>query len=116
MTRATNAVASRERRKSDLALAKGYRGSRSRLYRCAVEAARKGLMYSFVGRRRKKGDFRTMWIARIGAALQEKGISYSKFIHLLSECNIIINRKMLSEMAINDKPAFDQLVNKVLNK
>lgn len=107
MPRSTYRVPSRRRRKKVLKQAKGYRGGRHRLYRTAVEAVNKGMMYAFAHRRKKKGDFRTLWIARIQIAVQERGLSYSRFIHALNKANIEINRKMLADMAVHDTKGFD---------
>lgn len=111
MARATNAVASRRRRKRVLKAAAGYRGGRHRLFRTAVEVVRKGMAYSFAHRRRKKGDYRAAWIARIQAAVEQRGWSYSQFMNGLSKANIELNRKMLSEIAIHDPAGFDTLFN-----
>ena len=113
MPRATNAVASRRRRKKVLKDAKGYKGGRSRLFRTAVEAVRKGRMYAFAHRRKKKGDFRALWIARIGAAAVQRDLNYNGFISGLKKLDILLNRKMLADIAVNDPKGFDLLVEKV---
>ncbi|MDO4563832.1 MAG: 50S ribosomal protein L20 [Clostridia bacterium] len=110
MARVKGALNTRKHHKKVLKLAKGYRGSKSKLYRVANQAVMKSLSYAYVGRKLKKRDFRQMWIARISAAAQLNGINYSRFMNGLKKANIDINRKMLSELAINDPSAFAQLV------
>ena len=110
MARIKGAVKTRARRKKVLKLAKGYRGAKSKLYRVANQAVMKSLSYSYVGRKQKKRDFRSMWITRISAACKLNGINYSRFMNGLKKANIEINRKMLSEIAINDPAAFTNLV------
>jgi large subunit ribosomal protein L20 len=112
MPRSTGRVASRRRRKRILKDAKGYKGGRSRLFRTAVEAVRKGLMYSFAHRRKKKGDFRKLWIVRIKIATEARGLKYSRFIYALEKANIDLNRKMLADMAVNDTKGFDAVFEK----
>ena len=108
--RATNAPASRERRRRRLELAKGFRGSRSKLFRIATEAVDRAMRMSTIHRKLRKRDFRKLWIARINAATRTEGISYSKFIAGLINAGVILNRKMLSEIAINDPAGFKTLV------
>ena len=91
-------------------MAKGYRGAKSKLYKTANQAVMKSLSYAYRDRKAKKRDFRQLWIARINAAARMNGISYSKFMNGLKKNGIEINRKMLSEIAINDPAAFTQLV------
>ena len=91
-------------------LAKGYRGARSRQYRVAKQSVMRAQSTSFEGRKQRKRQFRRLWIARINAAARMNGLSYSKFMHGLKLANIDINRKMLSEMAINDAEGFASLV------
>ena len=107
--RAVNAV---KKRRKIFKLSKGYYGSKSRSYRIAREAVMKSLNYAFIGRRRKKRDFRRLWITRIKAAARLSGLSYSKFMHGLSAAGINLNRKVLADIAVNDAPAFAQLVEK----
>ena len=109
MARIKSAVTTRRRHKKILKLAKGYRGAKSKLFRTANEAVMKSLVYSYIGRKQKKREFRQLWIARINAAARMNGISYSKFMNGLKKANIEINRKMLSEIAINDAAAFTAL-------
>ena len=112
MARIKGAVVTRRRHKKILKLAKGYRGAKSKLFRTANEAVMKSLVYSYIGRKQKKRDFRQLWIARINAAARMNGISYSRLMNGLKRANIEINRKMLSEIAIADPAAFTALVEK----
>lgn len=111
MARVKRAINSRKNHKKVLKLAKGYYGGKSKLFKTANETVIRALWNSYVGRRLKKRDFRKLWITRINAGVREHGLSYSRFIYGLKVANININRKMLSEMAINDKAAFAELVN-----
>ncbi len=108
--RVTNAPASRERRRRRLALAKGFYGARSKLFRTATEAVDRAMRLATEHRKLKKRDFRQLWIARINAAVRAEGISYSKFIAGLTRAGIVINRKMLSEIAIQDPVGFKTIV------
>ena len=110
MSRATNAPASRERRRRRLELAKGYRNARSKLFRTATEAVDRAQALATAHRKLKKRDFRHLWIARINAAARINGMSYSTFIAGLKRKNIEVNRKMLADLAVNDADAFKQLV------
>ena len=101
--------ATRNRRKKILKLAKGYYGSKHALFRTAKQQVTKGLFYAFRDRKQKKRDFRKLWIVRINAAANQCGMNYSTLMHGLKVANININRKMLSELAINDFAAFAQL-------
>ena len=109
MARVKGAMMTRKRRNKILKLAKGYRGAKSKHYKMANEQVMKSLQYAYVGRRLKKRDFRQLWIARINAACKSNGMNYSTFMHGLKLANVEINRKMLAELAINDKAAFTQL-------
>ncbi len=100
----------RKRRKKVLKLAKGYFGSKSKLYRPATEQVLKSLAYSYRDRKQKKRNFRKLWITRINAGARQHGLSYSKFIHGLKQADVDINRKMLSELAIHDSDSFADLV------
>ncbi len=113
MARVKGAMHTRKRRKKILKLAKGYRGAKSKLYKTANQAVMKSLTYAYRDRKQKKRDFRKLWIARINAAARMNGISYSKFMNGLKKNGIEINRKMLSEIAIQDPAAFAKLVEKV---
>ena len=94
-------------------LSKGYRGSKSKLYRVAREAVMKSGNYAYVGRKNKKRDVRTLWIARINAAAREYGLSYSKMMHGMKVANIELNRKVLADLAVNNKDAFKDVALKV---
>ncbi len=110
MPRVTSSVASRNRRKKILKAAKGYRGGKSKLLRTAKDAVRKSLSYAYRDRRAKKRDFRSLWITRIGIAAKIEGFSYSQLMDGLKKANILINRKMLAEMALNHNEGFSELV------
>ena len=97
------------RRKKILKLAKGYRGGRSKLFRTALNAVDKALMYAYRDRKARKRDFRRLWIARINAAARMNNLSYSKFIHGLKLANIEIDRKVLAELAVSDPPGFAKI-------
>lgn len=110
MARVKRGVNAKKRHNNILKQAKGYFGAKSKLYRTANQAVMKSLNYSYIGRKQRKRDFRKLWITRINAAARINGMSYSKFISGLKKANININRKMLSEMAINDPAGFAKLV------
>jgi large subunit ribosomal protein L20 len=110
MPRSKNGTRRRERRRKIMRLAKGYWGGRSRLFKTAKEAVMKGLASSYRDRKAKKGDFRRLWIARISAAVRAEGITYSQFIHGLAQAQVTLNRKALSNMAIEDPVAFKAVV------
>ncbi|MCR4440721.1 MAG: 50S ribosomal protein L20 [Peptococcaceae bacterium] len=110
MPRVKGGYKTRRRHKKILRLAKGYRGAKSKLYRPAHEQVMKSLAYAFAHRRKRKGDFRKLWIARINAATRMNGLSYSRFISGLKKAGVKVNRKILADMAVNDMPAFSQLV------
>jgi large subunit ribosomal protein L20 len=110
MARATNAPASRKRRKKVLKYAKGYFGNKSKLFRYAKEAVQHAWQYAYAARRKKKGDFRGLWIVRLNAACRNAGISYSRFIEGLKAAKIDLDRKVLSDLAIRDEVAFTALV------
>lgn len=110
MPRVKGGVVSRRRRKKVLKLAKGYFGSKHRLYKVANQQVMKSLMYAYRDRRQKKRDFRKLWIARINAAARINGISYSRLMHGLKVAGIEVNRKMLAELAITDAAGFTALV------
>ena len=99
----------RKRRNKVLKMAKGYWGSKSKHYKMANQAMMKSLTYAYTGRRLKKRDFRRLWITRISAACKQCGMNYSTFMHGLKLANVEIDRKMLAELAVNDKAAFTQL-------
>lgn len=113
MPRAVDGTKHKNRRKKILNQAKGYWGRRSTNYRVAKDAVAKAGQYAYRDRKARKRDFRRLWIARISAAVQAEGLNYSQFMHGLKLSNIEINRKVLSNMAIEDKGAFTQLVAQV---
>lgn len=110
MPRVKGGTIHRARRKKVMKLAKGYFGSKHRLYKTAREQVMHSLTYAYRDRRQKKRDFRKLWITRINAACRENNISYSKFINGLSKAGVVINRKMLSEIAIDNPAAFTEIV------
>ena len=107
--RGVNAI---KKRRKIFKLAKGYFGNKSKSYRIAREAVMKSLNSAYIARRRRKRDFRKLWIVRINAAARLNGLSYSKFMHGLSAAKIDLNRKVLAELAVNDEKAFAQLAEK----
>ena len=109
MARIKGAMMTRKRRKKVLKLAKGYFGAKSKLFKTAKEAVMKSGQYAYIGRRQRKRDFRRLWIARINAAAKLNGMNYSTFMNGLKKAGIEINRKMLAELAVNNKAAFTQL-------
>ena len=110
--RAVNAV---KKRRKILKLAKGYFGGRSKRYRVAREAVMKAQKYAYIGRRLRKRDFRSLWIARINAACRMNGLSYSKFMFGLKNAGIALNRKVLAEIAVSDAAAFTALCEQAKN-
>jgi large subunit ribosomal protein L20 len=110
MPRVTRGFKARRRRNKVLKMAKGYRGGKSRLYRTATEAVDRALCYAYRDRRTNKRNFRRLWIARINAASNVNGVSYSKFIHGLKQADIDLDRKVLSNLAIVDPAAFTEVV------
>jgi len=109
MPRTKHSVASHKRKKKVLKQAKGFVGGRGNLYRTAREAVDRALSYAYRDRRARKRDFRKLWIARINAAARMNGLSYSRFINGLKKSDIEINRKLLSEIAVNDADGFAKL-------
>ncbi|MDO9543506.1 MAG: 50S ribosomal protein L20 [Kiritimatiellia bacterium] len=110
MPRATNAPASRRRRKRRLALAKGFSGARSKLFRQATVAVDRAMKLATIHRKLKKRDYRGLWIARLNAACRQHGINYSRFIDGITKANVVLNRKMLSEIAIHDPKGFAEII------
>ena len=110
MARVKGAMMTRKRRNKVLGMAKGYWGSKSRHYKMANQAVMKSLRYAYIGRKQRKRDFRRLWITRISAACKLNGMNYSRFMNGLKKAGIEMNRKMLSETAINDPAAFTALV------
>jgi len=113
MARIKRAMAKRKRKKKFFKLTKGYFGAKSRQYRTVREASKRSGNYAFRDRKARKRDFRRLWITRINAAAREHGLSYSKFIIGLKLASIDLDRKMLSDMAVNDPKAFSQVVEAV---
>ena len=109
MARVKGAMMTRKRRNKILKLAKGYWGSKSKHYKMANQAVMKSGVYAYTGRKLRKRDLRRLWILRINAGARLNGLSYSRFIHGLQQAGVVINRKMLAELAVNDKAAFVQL-------
>ena len=107
--RSVNAL---KKRRKIFKLSKGYFGNKSKSYRIARQAVMKSLNYAYIGRRRRKRDFRKLWISRINAAARQNGLSYSKLMHGLSVAGISLNRKILADLAVNDSAAFAQLAEK----
>ena len=114
MPRATNAPASRERRKRVLDKAKGFRGRRSKLFRYAKDATMKGQYWAYRDRKTRKRNFRYLWIQRINAAARAHGITYSRFMEGLKAVGIGLDRKILSDMALSDEAAFKGIVDQVV--
>ncbi len=114
MPRATNAPASRERRKRVLDKAKGYRGRRSKLFRYAKDAMMKGQYWAYRDRKTRKRNFRYLWIQRINAAARANGVTYSRFIEGLNALGLVLDRKILSDMAVNDEATFKSIVEQVV--
>ena len=110
MARVKGAMMTRKRRNKVLKMAKGYWGAKSKHFKMANQQVMKSLTYAYVGRRLKKRDFRRLWITRISAACKQRGMNYSTFVHGLKSAGVVIDRKMLSELAVNNEAAFTQLV------
>ena len=110
MARVKRAVNAQKKRRVVLERASGYRGQRSRLYRKAKEQVTHSLVYSYNDRRKKKGDFRKLWIQRINAAARANGMTYNRFIQGLKAAEVEVDRKILADLAVNDAPAFAALV------
>ncbi|MDR2645641.1 MAG: 50S ribosomal protein L20 [Holosporaceae bacterium] len=113
MSRTKRGVTAHARHKKVLKLAKGFVGRSKNCYRSALERLEKSMQYAYRDRRNRRRDFRELWIVRINAAVREQGLKYSQFIHGLSRANISIDRKILSELAVNDKKTFVEIVDKV---
>ena len=110
MARVKGAMMTRKRRNKILKMAKGYWGAKSKHFKMANQQVMKSLTYAYTGRRLKKRDFRRLWITRISAACKMRGINYSSFVHGLKTAGVVIDRKMLAELAVNNEAAFTQLV------
>ena len=115
MPRSVNAVASRERRKKILKAAKGYWGRRSNVYTVAKNAVEKGMLYQYRDRKVRKREFRKLWITRINAAARQNGTTYSRLMGALKKKDIVINRKVLADLAVNDPDAFTAIVEEAAN-
>ena len=115
MPRATNAPASRERRKRVLDQAKGYRGRRSKLFRYAKDATMKGKYWAYRDRKTRKRNFRMLWIARVNAAARANGLTYSRFIEGIKAAGIDLDRKVLAELAVSEEAAFQGIVAKAVD-
>ena len=112
MPRATNARASRERRKRMLEKAKGYRGRRSKLFRYAKDAVMKAQTWAYRDRKTRKRNFRSLWIQRINAACRQHGLTYSRFVEGLAAAQIMVDRKILAELAVQDEAAFKAILDR----
>ncbi len=110
MARVKGAMMTRKRRKKTLKLAKGYFGSKHKLFKTAKQAVMKSGNYAYIGRKQRKRDFRRLWITRISAAAKINGMNYSTFMNGLKKANVQMNRKMLAELAVNDAAGFANLV------
>ena len=115
MARVKTAKITRKKHKKVLKMAKGYYGAKSTRFRMAKQAVMKSGNYAYVGRKDKKSNFRKLWIARINAAARMNGMTYSELINGLKKANVVINRKMLAEMAVNDMNAFAKVVETAKN-
>lgn len=113
MSRSVNSVAAKARRKKILKQAKGYFGRRKNVHTVAKNAVERGLQYAYVGRKQKKRNFRALWIQRINAAAREHDMSYSEFMGKLKDKNIELNRKVLADLAMNDRQAFEAIIKAV---
>lgn len=112
MARVKGGYVTRRRRKKVLKLAKGYYGAKHKLFKTAQQQVFKSLTYAYRDRRQRKRDFRRLWIARINAAARNNGLSYSRLMYGLKQSGIDVNRKMLADLAVNDREAFAELANK----
>ena len=115
MPRVTKAKAAKARHKKVLASTKGHYGARSRLYKTAKQSSIKSMQYAFRDRKNKKRSFRSLWISRINAGSRSLGVTYSKLINGLNKKNIVINRKILSDLAVSDQPTFEKIVKTVVD-
>lgn len=113
MARVKRGTVSKRKHKKLLKLAKGYRGTKSRLVRTAKQAVLHAGAYAFHGRKLRKRDFRTLWITRISEAVRQEGLSYSEFMHNLKKANVVLDRKILSDIVVNDPTTFKNIVDNV---
>ncbi len=114
MARVKGAVTTRHRRKKIIKLAKGYYGAKGKLFRTAKQAVMKSGQYAYIGRKRRKRDFRRLWITRISAACKQNNLNYSVFMNKLKQKNINLNRKVLADLALTDSAAFGKLCKQVI--
>nr|YP_010385999.1 ribosomal protein L20 [Pterothamnion plumula]UPO65069.1 ribosomal protein L20 [Pterothamnion plumula] len=114
MTRVKRGNVARKRRKKILKLAKGFRGSHSRIFRTAKQQVLKSLKYSYIGRKNKKRYYRRLWIIRINAAVQLYKMNYSQFMYCIKKSHIALNRKMLSQLAVLDNDSFNFLIKSII--
>ena len=112
MARVKNAINSKKKRRTTLERAKGYRGQRSRLYRKAKEQVTHSMVYAYNDRRKRKNEFRKLWITRINAAVRAEGLTYNRFMQGLKLAGVEVDRRMLAELAVNDPEVFTTLVDK----
>ena len=110
MPRATRVPASRKRRKKWLKKAKGFFGGRRKLYQTARETVQRAMVFSTRDRKKRRRNYRTLWIIRLNAACREQGLSYSRFLAMLKRANILLNRKSLAELVVRDRDSFNRLV------
>ena len=115
MSRVTKSVTAKAKHKKVLKATKGHYGARSRLYKTAKQSNIKSLQYAFRDRKNKKRSFRSLWISRINAGSREIGVSYSNLMYSMMKKNILLNRKILSELAVSDNPTFKKVVKKVIS-
>ena len=115
MPRGTKSVTAKAKHKRDISATKGHYGARSRLYKTAKQSKIKSMQYAFRDRKNRKRAFRSLWVARINAGSRELGVSYSKLISSLSQKNIILDRKILSDLAISDNSTFKKVVETAVN-
>lgn len=108
--RVKRGLAAHRRHKKYLKMAKGFRGGRSRLYRTAREAVERSLVYAYTGRKLRKREFRKLWILRINAGAREHGLSYSRLVHGLAKAGVLLNRKVLADLAVREKEGFARVV------
>jgi large subunit ribosomal protein L20 len=113
MPKSSNSVASRKRKKKVLKQTKGFFGAKKNVYTVSINALEKGMTYAYRDRRKKKGNFRALWIQRINAGVREHGMSYSDFMGKLNKKGITLSRKVLADLAMNHPIAFEEIVNKV---
>lgn len=114
MPRVSSSVASRKRKNKVMKMAKGFRGGRSKLFRTAIETVDRALVYAYRGRKERKRDFRSLWIARINAAARMNGVTYSVMINAMNKSGIRLNRKILADLAVRDSAVFKAVLEKAM--